>query len=150
MSGTRLELSRSWVLATVIIALHAAAALSVLAVMRTTLGYALAAALLALGAAAAWARALHGSRRSLRAIELSANEMILELRDATRCAAEPGARRHVSRAMVALQLRSPVRRTILVTRDMLDADSFRQLRLWALWGKLPGDRRPVAHKQLPA
>jgi hypothetical protein len=138
LSGTRLELSRSWVLATVILALHAAAALSVLAVMRTALGYALAAALLALGAAAAWARALHGSRRSVRAIELSGNEMVLELRDATRHAAEPGARLHVSRMMVALQVRRPVRRTILVTRDMLDADLFRQLRLWALWGKLPG------------
>ena len=150
MSGTRLELSRSWVFATVIIALHAVAALSVLAVMRTALGYALAAALLALGAAAAWARALHGSRRSLRAIELSGSEMVLELRDATRHAAQAGAARHVSRMMVALQVRRPVRRTLLITRDMLDADLFRQLRLWALWGKLPGDRRPVAHKQLPA
>ena len=150
MSGTRLELSRSWVFATVIVALHAAAALSVLAVMRTALGYALAAALLALGAAAAWARALHGSRRSVRAIELSGSEMVLELRDATRHAAQAGAARHVSRMMVALQVRRPVRRTLLITRDMLDADSFRQLRLWALWGKLPGDRRPVAHKQLPA
>jgi hypothetical protein len=150
LSGTRLELSRSWVLATVILALHAAAALSVLAVMRTALGYALAAALLALGAAAAWARALHGSRRSVRAIELSGNEMVLELRDATRHAAEPGARRHVSRMMVALHVRRPMRRTILVTRDMLDADLFRRLRLWALWGKLPGEQRGVAHKQLPA
>ena len=150
MSGTRLELSRSWVLATVIITLHAAAALSVLAVMPTTLGYALAAALLVLGAAAAWARALHGSRRSLRAIELSGNDMVLELRDATRYPTELRGSRHVSRMMVALQVRRPVRRTILITRDMLDADLFRQLRLWALWGRLPGDRRAVAHKQLPA
>jgi hypothetical protein len=39
-----------------------------------------------------------------------------------------------------------VRRTILVTRDMLAGDAFRRLRIWALWGRLPA----VAAKQLPA
>jgi hypothetical protein len=60
--------------------------------------------------------------------------------------------------MVALPVRRPVRRTILVTRDMLDAGSFRALRVWALWGKLPGASAmpssagagAVAPKQLPA
>jgi len=141
LSATRLELSRSWVLAAVIVALHAAAALSVLAVLRTAPGYALAAALLGLGAAAAWARALHGSLRSVRALELSGSDLVLELRDGTRHAAELAAGRHVSRAMVTLPVRRPVRRTILVTRDMLEPDSFRRLRLWALWGKLPTDPR---------
>jgi len=71
---------------------------------------------------------------------------------------EVAARRYVSRFMVALPIRRPVRRTILVTRDMLAGGSFRALRVWALWDKLPratamasdagADR--VAPKQLPA
>jgi hypothetical protein len=48
--------------------------------------------------------------------------------------------------LVTLSLRRPARRTLLVTRDMLHADSFRRLRVWALWGRLPA----VAAKQLPA
>jgi len=59
--------------------------------------------------------------------------------------AELGASRHVSRFMVALPVRRPMRRTVLVTSGMLPAEEFRRLRLWALWGKLP-----VAAKQLPA
>ena len=39
--------------------------------------------------------------------------------------------------MVTLPVRRPMRRTILVTRDMLAAEEFRRLRLWALWGRLP-------------
>lgn len=72
--------------------------------------------------------------------------MILELKDGRRFPAELGAARHVSRFMVTLPLRRPMRRTILVTRDMLGPEEFRRLCLWALWGKLPG----VAHKQLQA
>ena len=47
----------------------------------------------------------------------------------------------------------PVRRTILVSRDMLAGDAFRRLRVWALWGRLPatsGTGAAVAAKQLPA
>jgi hypothetical protein len=55
-------------------------------------------------------------------------------------------RRHVSRFLVTLSLRRPARRTILVTRDMLEAEEFRRLRLFALWGRLP----KVAAKQLLA
>jgi hypothetical protein len=146
LSGTRLELSRSWILATAIVVLHAAAAASVLAVLGTAMGYALGAALLALGLAAAWARALLGSRASVRALELSNTEMAVELKSGQRFVAEVGERRHVGRFMVTLPVRRPVRRTILVSRDMLQAEEFRRLRLWALWGELP----KVAHKQLPA
>ena len=145
MSGTRLELSRSWTLAGVILGLHAAAAASVIAVMGAALGYALGAAFLALGIAATWARALHGSRASVRALELSGNEILLELKDGRRLLGELGPARHVSRLMVTLPLRRPMRRTILIARDMLGAEEFRRLRLWTLWGKLP-----VAAKQLPA
>jgi len=145
LSGTRLVLSRSWTLAAAILALHGAAAGSMLTIVQGWPGIALAAAFLMLGIAAAWARALHGSPASVRAIELSGSDMTLQLKDGRRLRAELGARRHVSRFMVTLPLRRPVRRTVLVTRDMLEAEEFRRLRLWALWGKLP-----VAAKQLPA
>jgi len=145
LSGTRLELSRSWMLAAAILALHAAAAASILTFLQGSPGTALAAGFLALGIAAAWARALHGSPASVRVIELSGNEITLALRNGRRCAVEVGANRHVSRFMVTLPVRRPFRRTVLVTRDMLPAEEFRRLRLWALWGKLP-----VAAKQLPA
>ena len=62
-----------------------------------------------------------------------------------------GAGGHVSRLMVTLALRAPAKRTLLVTADMLDRDSFRALRVWALWGKLPGVAgQPVVQKQLAA
>ena len=145
MSGTRLALSPSWSLATAILTLHAAAAGSVIAVMQGLPGVLLAAGFVLLGAAAAWARALHGSRASVRALELSGNEILLELKDGRRIRAELGPGRHVSRFIVTLPVRRPMRRTILITADMLRAEEFRRLRLWALWGKLP-----VAGKQLPA
>lgn len=145
MSGTRLELSPSWTLAGAILALHAAAAACVFAVVEGYAGTALTLAVLALGIAAAWARALHGSGSSVTAVEISPSGMILELRNGRRFDAELGPSRHVSRLLVTLPLRRPMRRTILVTRDMLRAEEFRRLRLWALWGKLP-----VAAKQLTA
>ena len=144
MSGTRLELSPSWILAGAIVLPHAAAGAALMAVVPPPLGYFLAAACLALGLAAAWGRALLGSRASVRALNLSENEIALELKDGRRIPAELGASRHVSRLMVTLPLRRPLRRTVLVSRDMLGAEEFRRLRIWTLWGKLPG----VAHKQL--
>jgi hypothetical protein len=50
----------------------------------------------------------------------------------------------VNRFLVALPLDGFLRRSILVTADMLDPGRFRLLRLWALWGRLPG----VASAQL--
>jgi Membrane-bound toxin component of toxin-antitoxin system len=145
LSGTRLELARSWALATAILLLHGTAAASILTTLQGLAGIALAAAILLLGIAAAWGRALHASSASVRAIELSGSEITLELQDGRRLRAELGASRHVSRFIVTLPVRRPVRRTVLVTRDMLRAEEFRRLRLWALWGKLP-----VAAKQLTA
>ena len=144
MNGARLELSRSWILAAVILALHGAAAASLAAVVPGWAGAALGAAFMLLGLAAAWARALHGSSASVRALEIG-DALVLELKDGRRLAAELGASRHVSRFMVTLPVSVPMRRTILVTRDMLGAEEFRRLRLWTLWKKLP-----VAGKQLPA
>jgi hypothetical protein len=145
LSGKRLQLACSWWLAAAILTLHGAAAASILTFLQGWTGAALSAGLLALGVAAAWARALHRSPASVRAIELSGTGMTLELKDGRRCAVELGPSRHVSRFMVTLPVRRPMRRTVLVTRDMLSAEEFRRLRLWALWGKLP-----VAATQLPA
>jgi hypothetical protein len=146
LSGTRLELSASWILACALVLVHAAAAACVFLVMPGIAGALLAVALLALGLAAAWARALHASAASVRALELDGAEICVELKDRRRLAAELGGPRHVGPWMVALPLVRPVRRTILVTRDMLGAEEFRRLRLWALWGRLP----KVAPKQLLA
>jgi hypothetical protein len=148
LSGTRLELSPSWILAIAIVVLHAGAGLSVFTVLPTVAGAALAAALLALGLAAAWSRALLGSRDSVRALELSSTEMSAELKDGRRFVAEVSERRHVSRFMVTLPVRRPVRRTILVSRDMLNGEEFRRLRLWALWGRLAPHLGSVAAEQL--
>ena len=136
-------------LAAAILVLHAAAALSVLAVMRGPAGALLALALLALGAAAAWSRALLRSARSIRAIELEGDAIHLILTNGARLPAEPGEGRFVTAWMVAVPLRRP-RRTLLVTGDMLAADPFRRLRIWALWRKLPPARQGVAAAQLAA
>ena len=141
----RLELAPSVFLAGGIIALHAAAALCVLAVLPGWPGFALAVLLACLGVAAAWRRALLRARSSVRALELAGPKLEVRLASGERFAAEPAARRYAGRHLVILPLRRPMRRTILVTRDMTDADSFRRLRIWALWGKLP-----VAGEQLAA
>jgi len=142
----RLELAPSPRLAAAIVALHAAAAACAALVLSGGAGALLAAAFLALGLAAAWSRALLGSRSSVRAIELGEAGATLELAGGERLPAQLGPRRYVSRYMVTLAVRRPLRRTLLVTADMLSDDSFRSLRIWALWGRLPG----VAAKQLPA
>jgi hypothetical protein len=112
-------------------------------------GTALGAALAGLGAASAWSRALLRSPRSPRAIRLgsglSPEGAMVDLAGGESSAARAGG--HVSRLMVTLVLRRPAHH-ILVTADMLDRDSFRALRIWALWGKLPG--AGVARKQLTA
>jgi len=142
----RLELAPSYALAAAIVALHALAAGSVAVVLPGAAGGLLAAALLALGAAAAWSRGLLRSPASVRAMEISGSGVILELASGARIDGQPAERRYVSRFMVTLPMRRPVRRTILVTGDMLGRDSFRALRIWALWGRLPA----VAGKQLAA
>jgi len=141
----RLELAPSPLLAIAIVALHAAAGLSVLMVMPRLPGVLLAVLLLALGIALAWSRALLRSRTSVRTMELDGTQLEVLLASGERFRAEVAGRRYVSRFLVSILLRHPVRRTILVTQDMLGGDLFRRLRIWAVWGKLPG----VAAKQLP-
>jgi hypothetical protein len=116
-----------------------------MAVLPGAAGAALAIALLLLGFAAAWSRALLRSRFSVRALEISGASLALELADGEKQPVEVAERRYVTRLAVSIPLRRP-RRTILVTADMLPAREFRRLRIWALWGRLPG----VAAAQLPA
>lgn len=98
--------------------------------------------LAALGMAAAWSRALLRAKRSVRALEIGGDELVVELANGERFAAAAPRRCYVSRLAVVL----PVGRTVLVAADMLSPAEFRRLRLWALWRKLPA----VAAKQLPA
>jgi hypothetical protein len=142
----RLELAPSYGLAIVLLALHAAAALCALAMLQGVPGV-LAGALFALaGARSARRHALLRSPSSVRSLDLDGAALELRLASGASVVAEVAGRRYVGRGLVMLAVRRPVRRTILVTRDMLDADSFRRLRVWALWGKLPA----VATTQLPA
>ena len=138
-----LSLSPSYVLAAAIVGAHLCAAGAVLLVLPGWPGALLGCALAALGLAAAWSRALLRSARSARGLRLEGDGVVVELASGESRPALPGG--HVSRFLVCLALRNPPRR-VLVSADMLDAESFRRLRVWALWRKLPG----VAGKQLAA
>jgi len=145
-AATRLELAPSrWLTAGILLA-HLAAAGAVSLVLPGWTGGLLAVALIALGAAAAWGRALLRSAASVRAIEIGESVPVFELASGDRLAAEVAARRYVTRYVVALPLGRPLSRTLLVTADMLGAEEFRRLRIWALWNRLPR----VAAKQLIA
>ena len=138
----RLVLSPSPAFAAVIVALHAAAGAATFFLVGGIAGGALGAMLLMLGLAAAWSRALLGSARSVRALEIGGDEVVLELASGEQIAAPAPQRCYVGRFAVVLQLS----KTILVSADMLNPAEFRRLRVWALWRKLPA----VAGKQLPA
>jgi hypothetical protein len=149
-ASVRFQLRSSPALAAALAGGHVAAALAVVLVLRGAAGVALAVALVALGAAAAWSRALLATRSSVRAIEIGPAEPTFELASGARFTASVGTRRYVTRHVVALPLGAPLRRTLLVTRDMLGAAEFRRLRIWALWNRLPAAAAGVAAKQLAA
>jgi hypothetical protein len=135
LSGAvRFELSPSPLLAAAIVGAHAAAALAAYLVMPGLAGALLSLALIALGGAAAWNRALLRSSASVRAIQVGGAETLFELASGESFSARVAERRYVTRYVVALPLRN---RTLLVTADMLGAVEFRRLRLWALWNRLP-------------
>jgi len=145
-----LKLSPSRTLAGLIVGVHLCAGVAASVALPGWAGAVLGAALAGLGLASAWSRALLRSPRSPRAIRLGSGlspeaGAMVDLAGGESSPARAGG--HVSRLMVTLALRRPARH-ILVTADMLDADSFRALRIWALWGKLPG--AGVAGKQLTA
>ncbi|MEJ2173619.1 MAG: hypothetical protein P8Y76_01545 [bacterium] len=105
----------------------------------TLSGWALALLLVALGLASAWDRALLRARGSVRGFVLEPpNDIVLELGHQARARSRVAARRWVSAHLVVLPLSLAGRRSLLVTADMLDPEAFRRLRLWALWGQLPG------------
>lgn len=152
MSRLRLEFKPSAALAAGIAGAHAAAAAAILAALPGVAGVLLACALAALGAAAAWSRALLRSRSSVRAMEISGDGVTLELRGGERLPVSVAPRRYVTRFAVALPLLGPARRSLLVTPGMLEGDAFRRLRVWALWNQVPrpAGEAAVAGKQLPA
>jgi len=146
----RLELRPSRALAALIIVAHGAAAVAAYVAVPGTMAALLAALLLALGIAAAWSRALLRNPGSVRAIEIGAGQPVVELADGERFAVEVAPRHYVSRFLVILPLVSPLRRTLLLTGDMLEPAEFRRLRIWTLWNRLAADKRGVAAKQLAA
>jgi len=146
LSAARFEFRPSLRLASAIIGAHAAAAAAAYMVLPGVMGAALAAALFALGVAAAWSRALLRSPAAVRAMEIGGPQPVFQLANGERFPAEVAERRYITRYVVALPLRRPLSRTLLVTADMLGAQEFRRLRIWALWNRLPR----VAAKQLIA
>jgi hypothetical protein len=124
---------------------HAAAAAGAWISVPAWPGGALAFALLALGAISIGSRALLRGADAVRALEIGPAGVRLELASGESLDAEIAGRRYVSRWLVLLPVLRPARRTILVTADMLSEEAFRVLRLWALWGRLPGPaERPSA------
>ncbi|HEY2336573.1 MAG TPA: protein YgfX [Burkholderiales bacterium] len=141
--GRSLRFSASPALAAAILAAHACAAAAAALTLPGPAGWALAVALAALGGAATWGHALLRSPRSARGLRIEGERAALELANGESVAAQPGG--HVNRFLVTLALGAASRR-VLIAADMLDAESFRALRVWALWRRLPG----VAAKQLIA
>jgi len=142
-----LELRGSQALAATILGMHAAAAACIAMVFPGAAGTTIAVLVAALGAAAAWDRALLKGRRSPRALELGQpGEGVLVFASGEPLRVTIGKPRAVNRWWVSLPVSVPMRRTLFITRDMLGAGHFRHLCLWALWGRVPG----VASGQLPA
>jgi toxin CptA len=151
LSALRLELRPSAPLAAAIVAVHAAAGVAFLAVLPGVAGLLGCIALSALGIAAARSRALLRASSSARVLEIEGTQLTLELRDGRRSATQAPERRHASRFLVIIPGSGAERRTLLVVPGMLEAGSFRRLRVWALWGRFPcATPRSVAEKQLPA
>jgi hypothetical protein len=144
MPVLRLELRASRVLAAAVILIHAAAAAGMLLIAPGMTGAALALLLLALGAAAAWHKALLRAPGSVRVLELGgAREVGAVLASGQHLQGRAAARCHVGPWWVVLRLAAP-RRSLLIARDMLPAEEFRLLKLWALWGRVPASGRAQA------
>jgi hypothetical protein len=134
----RLNLRASRALAVVLALVHGTGSICLLIVAPGVAGATLALLILALGAAAARDRALLRARGSVRALELAGDAVAtLELADGRRVTAHVGRRRHVGPWWVSLPVEGTARRNLVVVRDMLPAEQFRALRLWALWGRVP-------------
>jgi len=107
--------------------------------MTGFLGIALAFLILLLGGYTAWERALLRGSSAPRAMEIQgsgAGTVVLRNGDSIAVRAVRGV--GVTRHWVALAPVSLKGRSVLLTAGMLGAANARLLRLWALWGKLPG------------
>ncbi len=143
----QLDLRASRALATGILLAHVLAAAGILAVLPGAWGLALALLAVVLGVVTARDRAWLRAASSPRRLELGQDAGArLHLADGRRLEVTVAPRRHVSPWWVSLALRGPAARRLLVVRDMLSEEDFRRLRLWALWGRVPG----VAGAQLAA
>ena len=142
----RLPLSPSYGFAAVIVLMHGVAAACFLTFLQGLAGLLLGISVLALGGAAAWDRALLRGGRAVRVIELCGDGSgSVESALGRRHRVAPDGRR-AGRSWVIIGLQEASRRHLLVAADMLDAESFRRLRLWALWGRLArtGEGRAAA------
>jgi hypothetical protein len=139
-NATSFRLLPSRRIALLIVVAHVGAALALLTVAHDgASGWAVATLLIALGLATAWDRALLRARGSVREFSLEGpQEVLLVLHGKGRARSRVGARRWGGARLVVLPLALPTRRALLVAGDMLGAEDFRRLRLWALWGRLPG------------
>ena len=134
----RIHLSPSRGLAATIVIVHAGAGVCAGTLVAGALGICLGVLIAGLGFAAAWDRALLRGGRSVHALQIGGGDSVmLELASAERVPLRISPRRFVSGLVVILPGLSSMHRTIVIARDMLGPDSFRALRLWALWGRVP-------------
>lgn len=143
-SVLRLELRPSRALAATILGAHLAAAACLYLIVTGPVGMALAALAAGLGAATAWDRALLRGAHAPRSIELrgDGSASVESANGWRRLVAGRGGR--AGRHWVIVALQGASRRNLLITGGMLDAESFRRLKLWVLWGRLPGAARLAA------
>lgn len=146
MTGTpplRVELRGSVALTGLVLVVHVAAG-CILAVVLPAPAAMFALGLLAiLGTAAVREKTLYVASHSPATLYLGYDGgLSLRLRDGREATSAVAARRYVGRWLVVLGLEGVAggRRTMLVARDMLAPETFRLLRLWALWGTLPPSR----------
>lgn len=121
---------------------HAAAAICFLTTMTGFSGMALAILTSVLGGIAAWERALLRGARSPCAIEIQPSGAVLAavvvLANGETVAVRAVRGIGVARHWVALRSASITGRGVLLTAGMLEPAALRVLRLWALWGRIPG------------
>jgi hypothetical protein len=135
----RLELIPSRALAAAIALVHLAAAGSLLTVLAAWPGIVLATLVLMLGGIAARDRALLRAPGSPRWIELHPDGRAKCLFANGESADLPREKAlAVTQYWVALRLQARRRRSLFVTAGMLAPEDLRRLRLWVLWGRLPG------------
>lgn len=142
----RLELRGSPALTGLTVALHAVAAVILLAVLTPVAGWWAAGVLAMLALVEVRERTALTASRAPASLCLGRDGgFALRLRSGAESGATVAARRYVSRWIVVLTLEFPTRgrRTILVARDMLAPEAFRQLRLWSLWSRLPASAGAV-------